>query len=235
MDDSTLPPGQRAVAGFPRFGTHFHRPPPTVPDDPVVAITGAVVAPMAMSVADLRSLPRAERAADFHCVAGWSATGLRWEGVPFATFYERVIEPALPPGTTVTHLVLGGLDGFESAVALEDALGDDVLLADRLDGAPLDGDHGAPLRFVSPSQYGYMSTKHLCRIDVRTQPPRLDRLGAATPLARVGLRSLVFGRHPRARVWEEERLPVIPPKLLRPLYRLITPGIARLSRRGSRR
>jgi DMSO/TMAO reductase YedYZ molybdopterin-dependent catalytic subunit len=199
----------------------------------VVEITGAVTSPVTVRVADLRSLPRIEVDADFHCVAGWSALGLRWEGVAFATFYERVVEPALAPGTTVTHLVLGGLDGFESAVVLEDALGDDVLLADALDGAPLDGDHGAPVRFVSPSQYGYMSTKHLCRIEVRTEPPRLDRLGAATTLARWGLRSLVFGRHPRARVWKEERLPVVPPRLLRPLYRLVTPGIARLSKRGS--
>jgi DMSO/TMAO reductase YedYZ molybdopterin-dependent catalytic subunit len=234
MDPATLPPGQRARADFPRFGTHFHRASPPVPDDPVLQIIGAVDRPVRIRVAELRSLPRVERVADFHCVAGWSATGLRWEGVEFATFYERVVAPALVPGTTVTHLVFGGLDGFESAVVLEDALADDVLLADGLDGAPLDGDHGAPLRFVSPSQYGYMSTKHLCRVEVRTEPPRLDRLGAATTVARWGLRSLVFGRHPRARVWEEERLPVIPPQVLRPLYRLVTPGIALLSKRGSR-
>ena len=32
----TLPPGQRAVDGFPRFGTHLHRPPPAVPAEPVI-------------------------------------------------------------------------------------------------------------------------------------------------------------------------------------------------------
>ena len=29
----TLPPGQHAIEGFPRFGTHLHRPPPAVPTD----------------------------------------------------------------------------------------------------------------------------------------------------------------------------------------------------------
>ena len=38
----TLPPGQRAVDGFPRFGTHLHRPPPAVPAEPVIEIAGAV-------------------------------------------------------------------------------------------------------------------------------------------------------------------------------------------------
>ena len=230
-----LPPGQRRVDGFPRFGTHLHRPPPQVPHDPVIEIVGAATERQTVRVADLASLPRVVRDADFHCVAGWSATGLRWEGVAFATFYEQLVEPALTPGTGVTHLVFGGLDGFESAVVLDDALADDVLVADRLDGQPLDGDHGAPARFVSPSQYGYMSTKHLCRIEVRTSPPRLHSLGAATTVARWGLRSLLFGRHPRARVWEEERLPSVPATLLRPLYRAITPPIMAASRRGSRR
>jgi DMSO/TMAO reductase YedYZ molybdopterin-dependent catalytic subunit len=191
--DMTLPPGQHAVEGFPRFGTHLHRPPPDVPA----------------------------------CVAGWSATGLRWEGVPFEPFYRRVIEPRLTPGATVTHLVFGGLDGFEALALVEDALGDDVLIADQLEGRPLDSDHGAPLRLVSPSQYGYMSTKHLCRIEVHTSRPARS-LGAASTLGRLG------PRHPRARVREEERHPHLPAWSVRPLYRTLIPPIRAISKRGSR-
>jgi DMSO/TMAO reductase YedYZ molybdopterin-dependent catalytic subunit len=43
------------------------------------------------------------------------------------------------------------LDRHQSVVLLEDAPADGVLLADRLDGRPLDAAHGAPLRLVSPS------------------------------------------------------------------------------------
>ena len=39
----TLPPGQRAVDGFPRFGAHLQRPPPAVPATPAIEITGAVI------------------------------------------------------------------------------------------------------------------------------------------------------------------------------------------------
>ena len=61
----------------------------------------------------------------------------------------------------------GGLDGYRSFATIEDVLAEDVLIAEHLDGRPLDGDHGAPVRLVSPSQYGFISTKHLCRIEVR--------------------------------------------------------------------
>ena len=31
-----LPPGQHAIDGFPRFGTHLHQLPPAVPANPVM-------------------------------------------------------------------------------------------------------------------------------------------------------------------------------------------------------
>ncbi|GAB2705801.1 molybdopterin-dependent oxidoreductase [Nocardia thraciensis] len=181
----TLPPGQRAVDGFPRFGTHLHHPPPPVPADPVIEICGAVTEASTLSVADLAELPRQERKADFHCVAGWSATGLLWEGIPFGILYRTRIEPLLEPGAAISHVVFEGLDGIRSIVVLEDALADDVLIADRLDGRPLDGDHGAPMRLVSPSQYGYISIKHLCRIELHSsEPPAPDRWSPRETLAR---------------------------------------------------
>ncbi|MFC9997779.1 molybdopterin-dependent oxidoreductase [Nocardia sp. NPDC127526] len=217
----TLPPGQRAVEGFPRFGTHLHHPPPPVPDDPVIEIAGAVTEPLALPLTDLAALPRCEIKADFHCVAGWSATDLRWEGVAFETFYRVRIEPLLAPGAPISHLIFEGLDGFRSIVALEDASAADVLLADHLDGRPLDGDHGAPVRLVSPSQYGFMNTKHLCRIELHTsEPPADDRW---SPIA----------GHARARVWQEERNRYLPGPVVRPVYRMLIGPIRALSARGS--
>ena len=222
----TLPPGQRQTDGFPRFGKHLHRPAPAVPIDPVIEISGAVPESFAVPLATLATLPRRELTADFHCVAGWSATDLHWEGVAFETFYRTIIEPSLRPDTSVTHVVFGGLDRYRSVVSIEDALAEDVLIADRLDGRPLDGDHGAPARLVSPSQYGFVSTKHLCRIELHTaEPTEAD----ASPALRL------LAQHPRARVWEEERHRYLPAWSLRPVYRLLIPPIAFLSARGSRR
>lgn len=231
MVTSTLPPGQRRIEGFPRFGAHFNDPPPTVPDDPAIEIGGAVSQPVTVRVAALADLPRREQVSDVHCVAGWSATGLRWAGVPLAELYRRVVEPALTPGVTITHLAFVGLDGYRSFVTVEDALADDVLIADRLGGRPLDGDHGAPVRLVSPSQYGFISTKHLCRIEAHTREP-LDPYHPS-PLRQLGLR--LVRPHRRARVWREERHRYLPAWAVRPAYQLLIGPIRAASRDRSGR
>lgn len=227
-EEVRLPPGQRLVDGFPRFGTHFGRPAPPVPADSVLTITGAVTEPVVVPLAELASLPPRHLNADFHCVSGWSATGLHWEGVAFAAFYRHFIEPAVPEGVRVSHLSFGGLDGYRSTVLLEDALTEDVLLADRLNEKPLDSDHGAPLRLVSPRQYGFMSTKHLCEVSLHTSEPAM----AHHPrwLVDRGLR--LVKPHPRARVWEEERHRYVPGWVLRPAYRLLIEPFRRICASG---
>jgi DMSO/TMAO reductase YedYZ molybdopterin-dependent catalytic subunit len=117
--------------------------------------------------------------------------------------------------------VCRGLDGWESVLTIEDALADDVLLAENLDGRPLDGDHGAPVRLVSPRQYGYISVKHLSRVEVLTAAPR----STEGPLLR---------SHPRGRVWEEERHGLLPGRVVRPFYRTLIGPIRFLSARGAR-
>ena len=218
---TTLPPGQHLIGRFLRFGTHMGRPAPTVPPDPAITIGGpAVPSSFDLPVAALAGLPRRELTADFHCVAGWSASAVRWEGVAFETFFRTIVEPELEPGTKVTHLVFAGLDGYRSVLVAEDALDDHVLLAERLAGRPLGAEHGAPLRLVSPLQYGYVSTKHLCRIEVHAGAPPWRR----GPLVTTRL----LEPHPRARVWEEERHGSLPGWLVRPIYRALEAPLLRL-------
>ena len=226
--DVTLPPGQYPIAGFPRFGAHLHQPPPEVPDAPRLEIAGAVRAPTEVAIADLASLPRREAVADLHCVAGWSATGLRWGGVAFAELYQALVEPAVRSGSTITHVVFEGLDGYRSVALLEDVLADDVLVADRLDGRPLGPDHGAPVRLLSPGQYGFISTKHLCRIEVCESEP--DVRYHPSLLVHLGLQ--LVKPHRRARVAYEERHRYLPAWLARPIYHRLVPAMRR--RRVSR-
>jgi len=120
-------------------------------------------------------------------------------------------------------VVFEGLDGYRSITTLADALGENVLLADRLDGEPLNSKHGAPLRLLSPDQYGYVSTKHLCRIEVHDRQPRLryhrDRA--------IDLRLQALKPHGRANVWREERHRYLPGWFVRPIYRRIGEAIKR--------
>ncbi|HSK90653.1 MAG TPA: molybdopterin-dependent oxidoreductase [Euzebyales bacterium] len=212
-----LPPGQRWVEGFPRFGYHLTEPPPAVPAAAVIDVGGALITPFALAVGDLANLPRTTVTADFHCVSGWSAPDLLWEGVAFRMLYETRITPGLAPGVVITHVTFRGLDGIQAVTTLEDVLGEDVLIADTLDGRPLTSDHGAPVRLVSPWQYGYVNIKHLCRITLDAGPPPRPRRPRSLPEA--------FGRllapHPRARVWEEERHRVLPSWVVRPTYQAL--------------
>ena len=181
-------------------------------------ITGAVAQSADVSIADLQQLPCEERVADFNCVTTWCVRGLRWGGVPFRTFYERFIVTRCQPAEDVCWLRITGLDGGSATVALEDALGDDVLLADSLNGEPLNLVHGAPIRFVSPSQYAYKSVKHLASIELFVDQPAL---GA--------------DEHPRARIELEERHPRHSARSVRGPSRLVAPMIAFLAERSARR
>src|SRR2546425_9815819 len=86
----------------------------------------------------------------------------------------------------------------------EDALADGVLIADRLDGRPLDGDHGAPARLVSPNQYGFVSTKHVCRIELHTAEPSENYPPSAIVDVGCVCSSPIRGRHPRPLARERE-------------------------------
>ncbi len=200
--------GPHALERFPRFGTHSRDPPPAVPVDPVIEVGGRRV-----PVADLAGLERRAITADFHCVAGWSATGLHWEGVPVATL--------VAPAVGVTHLRFEGLDGHWSVAAIEDLEG--ALIADTLNGKPLTAKHGAPARLVSPDQYGFVSTKHLCRIELLDREPFFGS-GAANPISGAVLAALGFKRFTRARVWKQERHRYLPAWFVR---RAVAPLVRR--------
>jgi DMSO/TMAO reductase YedYZ molybdopterin-dependent catalytic subunit len=202
-----LPPGQRERADFPRFGlTPFRHRFPRQTERAELSIAGAVA--NEVTLADVfEGLPRIEQICDFHCVTSWSRRGLRWGGVRFADFHARVIVPAAQPRRDAGHVILRGQDGARTCMLLEDLLAPDVLLADTLDGAPLNIAHGAPLRLVAPAHYGYKSVKALCRIEFA-----LDE-SAFRPNA------WPFMDHLRARVALEERGRGVPGWLLRWLYR----------------
>ncbi len=213
-----LPPGQRAISSFPRYGAHFARPDPPVPARPLIEVAGATIATVKLDAAALQSLPRVDLTAGFHCVAGWTARGLHWEGVRLRDIYETVLAREPAAARAISHIRAVGRDGWRAVLVLEDALADDVLIADRLDGAPLPIEHGGPFRLVSASQYGYKSVKHLCRMELHAGEPS-D--APARLLNRIQLKAVAM--HPRARVLHEERSRALPSWSVRWISRVIHP------------
>jgi DMSO/TMAO reductase YedYZ molybdopterin-dependent catalytic subunit len=181
-----------------------------------IEISGELTRRVSLAPSDLAEMPRREVVADLHCVAGWSAVGLRWAGVAFQDIYRLLIEPALAVGARVSYVVFVGVDGYRSIVGIEDALTGNVLVADQLDGRPLTADHGAPVRLVSPDQYGFISTKHLCRMELYRSEPT----GYYHPTKSIQRALRTVRPHRRARASHEERHRYLPSWLVRRVYRL---------------
>jgi DMSO/TMAO reductase YedYZ molybdopterin-dependent catalytic subunit len=199
---------------MPRFANRPNLPPPSLPADPRLAISheGEPIAKLAAD--DFAALDPRDHRADFHCVTTWSVTGLTWTGVPLR---EVLASVGMADGRA-PYLVARAGDGYSVAFVWEDAVADNVVLATHLNGAPLDDRHGAPLRLVSPSQYGYKNVKHLVGIDLRDrEPPVMPR------------------EHLRARVALQERHPKLPSWLVRVPYRAVIPPTAYLAERSLRR
>jgi len=78
-----LPPGQRAMADFPRFGVVAFSKRPLKSMDIRLEISGALERPIVLTAIELATLPRTTLTADFHCAAGWSHRALSWSGFLF--------------------------------------------------------------------------------------------------------------------------------------------------------
>ena len=88
-------------------------------------------------------------------------------------------------------MVLHSHDGYTTNLALEDFAAEDALLAHSWSGAPLEQEHGGPVRLVVPHLYFWKSAKWLQSIEFldrgcagllgspRLSQPRRSLAGAA--------------------------------------------------------
>jgi len=202
-----LPPGQREIDVFPRFGlTKFARRFPGETDEITIEVSGDVAQPIRIGN-ELAQLERTAQISDFHCVTTWTRRAVGWSGYRFADFYRQLVLPQAQPDADVSLVVFRGQDGYRVSMPLEDLLVADVMLADTLEDQPLSVAHGAPLRLVAPAHYGYKNAKHVCGIEFWRDERHYRPAGFA------------FMDHPRARVEHEERGRIFPGWLLRYLYR----------------
>lgn len=123
---------------------------------------GVVARPVEMTWTDVARLPRVRVARDFHCVTAWSVRAVVWEGVA-----ARELVALVRPDPDVRWVVARGRDGYTTSIPYEAFEHPDTLLADRMDGALLPRQHGAPLRLVIPSLYAWKSAKYVETIEFR--------------------------------------------------------------------
>jgi DMSO/TMAO reductase YedYZ molybdopterin-dependent catalytic subunit len=149
-----VPPGQYLTEKFPVL--HYGSVPRTDLATWDLRVFGLVDSPLTFTWEQFRTLPRKEVTTDIHCVTRWSKLDTTWEGVPIQAILELA---GLRPEArfVVAHCEQGYTANLPLAV-LDD---DDVLLADTYAGAPLEPEHGAPLRLLVPKRYFWKSAKWL--------------------------------------------------------------------------
>ncbi|MGZ6728071.1 MAG: sulfite oxidase [Gaiellaceae bacterium] len=145
---------------------------------------------LSLGLDELRARPRVELAVTMECAGNgrarleprpvsqpWllEAVGTaRWGGTPLRPLLEEagVEEGAVEVlFTGVDRGSEGGEEqAFQRALAVEEALRDEVLLAYEMNGAPLPPQHGFPLRLVVPGWYGMTNVKWLSEIEVLREP-----------------------------------------------------------------
>jgi DMSO/TMAO reductase YedYZ molybdopterin-dependent catalytic subunit len=162
-----VPPGQ-AVTKNQKWPVLDLGETPEVPRDRWrLDVDGAVASPLSLSFDELMALPQRTVDADFHCVTGWSVLDMRLTGVRFVDVLALA-----RPAPEATHVMTHAWDGYSTNLPLEEAIKEDVLLVVGVDGAPLQTEHGGPVRVVVPQLWAWKGAKWLKRIELLTHDQR---------------------------------------------------------------
>jgi DMSO/TMAO reductase YedYZ molybdopterin-dependent catalytic subunit len=208
-------------------GLHYllnHFDVPYVPDaDWRVAIGGRVKAPLALSLGEIKAMPARTLRVTLECAGnGRAAMSPRYQSMPWS---HEAVGTAEWTGTPLRNLLersgllddaieisfLGADRGFDRAtehdygrsLQRDVALGEDVLVAWAMNGAPLLPQHGYPLRLIVPGWYGMASVKWLARVEALAVPfqgfqqvgtyiYRAVPGGPGTPVTHIRVKSLLI-------------------------------------------
>ena len=147
-----LPPGQIATDKWPVL---------TYGETPIVdasqwrlSLSGLVEEPRSVTWDEMLAIPPASIVCDMHCVTRWSKFDNRFEGARVRDLLAMVkVKPEARYVMAHCH------GGYTTNVPLADLMGDDVLLAYKYEGKPLEAEHGGPCRLLVPRLYLWKSAK----------------------------------------------------------------------------
>ncbi|MCS6836228.1 MAG: sulfite oxidase-like oxidoreductase [Anaerolineae bacterium] len=149
-----LPPGQSLTEKFPvlTYG-------PIPPFDPAtwdLRVWGEVEKEMRWTWEEFTKLPTVTITCDIHCVTRWSKFDTVWEGVRFTDFIKLFgVKPS------AKYVIAHCEYGYTTNLPIESMMDDDVLLAYKYAGQPLEPEHGWPVRTLVPKRYFWKSAKFL--------------------------------------------------------------------------
>ena len=184
LDPARLPPGQYLTEKWPVLHAG------TVPQTDLATwdfkVFGEVEEPVTLTYDALQALPQTEITVDIHCVTRWSRFDTSFKGV-----HWRELAKLVRPKPSARFVLAHAEQGFTANLPLEALEDEESVIAWEADGAPLEPDHGWPLRLVVPSRYFWKSAKWLRGLELLAadQPGFWER----------------YGYHNEADYWKEQR------------------------------
>jgi DMSO/TMAO reductase YedYZ molybdopterin-dependent catalytic subunit len=137
-----------------------------------LVVDGLADRPQSFTLAQLRAMPLQTQITRHDCVEGWSVIG-KWRGVRLGDVVAMA-QPKAGARYVVFHCFDTDDNGTEyyESLNLHQAAHPQTLLALDLNDAPIDPDHGAPVRLRIPTQLGYKSAKWVRRIEIASAFPK---------------------------------------------------------------
>jgi len=123
--------------------------------------------PHQVTLAQIRELPRVEQITQLNCIEGWTII-VRWAGARFSDFTAKYA----PQSRDARYVAMQTPDqAYFVGLDMASALHPQTLLCYEMNGADLNGDHGAPLRLVIPVKYGVKNIKRIGKITYTNDRP----------------------------------------------------------------
>jgi DMSO/TMAO reductase YedYZ molybdopterin-dependent catalytic subunit len=167
-----LPPKQRWVPRILGWGVDHPGIIQTLPDVSLnewrLKVEGLVEKPTLFTWDEFMALPQTVSVSDFHCVETWSVKDQKWEGVRFRDLAELV-----KPSKEAHHVLFECYDTYTTSLPLAELMGDDIIIAHRLNDEPLPQPLGGPMRLVVPQKYAYKSPMWIHKVTFTSE----NRLG----------------------------------------------------------
>jgi methionine sulfoxide reductase catalytic subunit len=135
---------------------------PVRPIDPAtyrLKVSGLLEKPQSFTLAQLRRFHQEAQNSRMKCVQCWSSR-VTWGGFRFGHLVESV-----KPLKGAKAIRIDCADRWYEYMSLDEMLSPRVLLSLEIEGKPLPNRHGAPLRLIDPSKYGYKSAKLITSIE----------------------------------------------------------------------
>jgi DMSO/TMAO reductase YedYZ molybdopterin-dependent catalytic subunit len=183
-DPARLPPGQHLTEKWPVL--HAGEVPHVDLATWTFRLFGDVEREVTLDWEQFNALPRSSNVQDIHCVTRWSRFDTEFEGV-----HWRELAKLAKPMPAARFVIAHAEHGFTSNMPLASLEHENALLATHADGAPLEPEHGGPMRLVVPGKYFWKSAKWLRGLELSAadHPGFWER----------------YGYHNDADPWQEQR------------------------------